>query len=456
MTRRLLIAALALSGVTRLPAADPTNAVTALVPAQQAVAPAPVAPALLQAAKSRIEAELLQDILPFWMQNTRDRSRGGFFGEISSGMKVRTNAPRGPLLTARILWTFSAAYRRYHDPACLEMAKWAYDDLVSRCWDATYGGLFWTIGADGKPLDMRKSVYVQAFGIYGLSEYSRATGDSAALNRAIELYRLIEARSRDRANGGYHEEFARNWSALSRAEQGIMGPAGTKSQNVHLHILEAYTSLLRVWPDPQLREDLTSLVGVMMTRVLNPASHHLRLFFKDDWTPQTDAVSYGHDIEFSWLLPEAAAVLDDPGLVARTNAVAVEIARTTLSEGIDTDGGVAEEGGPAGITDRSKEWWPQAEAAIGLLNAYQISGDPVFLNASLRLWDFIDTRLIDRKNGEWLQGLTRYGKPSRQPKVSFWKCPYHNGRACMEIVERLDSILSRSQATAGAPTAPRR
>jgi mannobiose 2-epimerase len=241
---------------------------------------------------------------------------------------------------------------------------------------------------------------------------------------------------------------------LKRSQQGIMGLAGAKSQNVHLHVLEAYTNLLRVWPDADLRKDLTSLVEVMLTRVLNPANHHLRLFLKDDWTPRTDAISYGHDIEFSWLLPEAAAVLGDPGLIARTNAVAVEIARTTLSEGIDTDGGVAEEGGPAGITDRSKEWWPQAEAAIGFLNAYQISGDPVFLRASLRTWDFIDARLVDRKNGEWFQGLTKSGAPSRQPKVSFWKCPYHNGRACLEMVERLDSVLSRSQARAEAPAAP--
>ena len=171
----------------------------------------------------------------------------------------------------------------------------------------------------------------------------------------------------------------------------------------------------------------------MLTHVLNPANHHLRLFLGADWTPRSDAISYGHDIEFSWLLPEAAGVLGDPLLIAKTNAVALEIARTTLSEGIDTDGGVAEEGSPAGITDRSKEWWPQAEAAIGFLNAYQISGDPVFLRASLRAWDFIDTRIIDRKNGEWFQGLTKAGAPSRQPKVSFWKCPYHNSRACLSL-----------------------
>ncbi len=462
MKPTLFAFAFVLTGTAGLCAAEPPSGapagakdpapVAASVP-QSADAP-PVNPAVLRASLSQIEAELRKDILPFWMEHAPDRQRGGFFGLITNDLKVRKDAPRGALLTSRILWTFSAAYRRYHDPAYLEMAKWAYDDLVSRCWDAQNGGLYWMITADGKPLDTRKSIYVQAFGIYGLSEYSRATGDPAPLNRAIELYRIIELHSRDRINGGYFEEFTQDWKKLGWWKEGIMGPPGTKSQNVHLHILEAYTNLLRVWPNPALRQDLMSLVNVMLTRVINPANHHLRLFLAPDWTPQTDEVSYGHDIEFSWLLPEAAEALGNPQLIARTRAVAVDIARTTLAEGIDADGGIAEGGSPAGITDRSKEWWPQAEATIGFFNAYQISADPVFLRASLHAWDYIEARLIDRTSGEWFPGLTASGATSREPKVSFWKCPYHNGRACMEMVGRIASVLSQGpEATpAAAPS----
>ena len=215
-----------------------------------------------------------------------------------------------------------------------------------------------------------------------------------------------------------------------------------KSQNVHLHILEAYTNLLRAWPDPGLRADLGQLVEVMTQRIINPADHHLGLFFNEDWSPRTDRISFGHDIEASWLLPEAAGMLADGARIGPIHTEALQMARVTMAEGFDADGGLLYEAGPRGLTNTDKEWWPQAEAAVGFLNAYQLSGDRRYLDASLRVWDFIEAHLIDRKNGEWFRAATRDGtvRP-RQAKVSFWKCPYHNGRACMELIDRLRTLL---------------
>lgn len=404
--------------------------------------------AALEAFASRAEAELRGDILPFWLQHARDRKRGGFFGEISNNLVVRKDASRGALLAARILWTFSAAYRRYHDPGYLEMARWADADLETRFWDREHGGYVWRIAADGTPLDQSKQIYGQAFGIYALAEYYRGTGEKAALDRAIELYRLVEQHSHDRQFGGYLEAFTRDWKRPPGRRLSALGPEYPKSQNTHLHLMEAYTNLLRAWPDPELRGNLHAFVEVMLDRVLSPDHRHLRLFFDADWTPRSEVISFGHDIEASWLLTEAAEVLGDAELLARAKSVALTIARAVLAEGVDADGGLFNEAGPRGLTDTGKDWWPQAEAAVGFVNAYRLSGEPRFLAAAQHTWDFIDQRLIDHEHGEWSWGVTRDGavRP-RAVKAGFWKCPYHNGRACMELAERLRALAAAADST---------
>jgi len=405
--------------------------------------PAPVVdPVRLRDYRARIEHELRGDILSFWLEHARDREHGGFYGEIGRDLRVRSKAPRGALIPARVLWTYSAAYRRYRDPAYLEMARWAFDDLVTHFWDQGSGGLFWSITADGKPLQTAKELYIESFGIYGLSEYYRATGDQAALQRAIDLYRLIETHCRDRVHGGYFEGFKQDWTLQTNPRRTHMNEMGPNSQNAHLHLMEAYTNLLRAWPDPELRRNLQDLVQVVMTRILNPANHHLWLFQDADWTPRTNTISFGHDIELSWLLPESAEVVGDPAQIAQAKAAALATARATLAEGVDADGGLLSEADPKGLTDTTKEWWQQCEATTGFCNAYQLSGDPRYLRASLRSWDFIENHVLDRKNGEWFRAVSRDGSiPRYQPKVSFWKCPYHNGRVCMEMIDRLGALL---------------
>ncbi len=391
----------------------------------------------LQALAKQAGDELRGNILPFWLANARDRDRGGFHGLIDSNMVIRKDAPRGALLTCRILWTFSAAYRKYHDPAYLEMAQWAYRDMENFR-DKEHGGLFWTITAEGKPLVAEKLIYGQVFGIYALAEYHRATGDRAALEQAIAIYRLIEANAHDQKFGGYFDLLTRDWQRTN-AQRNPLGPA-PKSQNSHIHIMEGYTNLLRVWSDDGLRKNQRELIELMMTKIIDPKTNHLVLFMRDDWTPMGDDISYGHDIELSWLLVEAAEVLGDPAVVARTKPISLAIAQVTETQGVDRDGGVFNEGNSKGLTNTTKDWWPQAEAAVGFLNAYQLSGDRRWFDATKRSWSFIQDKFVDRKNGDWYESVSRDGDALPRPKLSVWKCPYHNSRSCLELIERLEAL----------------
>ncbi|MFT3782525.1 MAG: AGE family epimerase/isomerase [Nibricoccus sp.] len=389
----------------------------------------------------RIESELLGNILPFWIKQVVDKPNGTFHGALTNDLVVDRAASRGALLSSRILWTYSAAYRTYRDPQHLEMANFAYRDLLDHFWDGEHGGFFWSIDAAGKPLNPRKQVYGQAFAIYALSEYYRASGLRESLDRAVEIFGLLERFARDRELGGYFEAFSREWGGIADMRLSEEDMNAPKSQNTHLHVMEAYTNLLRVWPDVALKSAQTELLDVMLNRILDEKTGHLRLFFSQDWQSQSDGLSYGHDIEAAWLLMEAAEVLGHSQLVKRLGPIVVKIADVTLVKGVDADGGVFNSGNPSGVTDYEKEWWPQAEAVVGFLCAYRISGDMRHLEAALRCWDFIEARLIDRKNGEWFRGVSREGAVlGRHQKVSFWKCPYHNGRACMEASLRLRDI----------------
>jgi mannobiose 2-epimerase len=421
----------------------------------QGAGPSPAgAKAQLARYADEAERELRGDILPFWLGNARDREHGGFHSFIGEDMTVRDDPiPRGALLTSRILWTFSAAYRLYRDPEYLEMARWAYKDLLERFVDRQYGGLYWSARADGTPVDAHKLIYGQAFGIYGLSEYYRATGDRTALDLAIAIYALVEKNAHDPVNGGYFDLLSRQWTRDAGADTGELLGGAPKSQNSHIHILEGFTNLLRVWPDEGLRARQRELIGLVMTRIIDPRTHHLVLFMRDDWTPMGDDVSYGHDIELSWLLVEAAGVLGEPALLARARALALQIADVTSAQGVDADGGVYSGGGPNGPTDMDKEWWEQAEAAVGFMNAYQISGRPAYLADSLRSWRIIQDKFVDRRNGDWHNMLRRDGTPYLEykgpsgrtfpsAKLSVWKCPYHNSRSCMELIERARELCA--------------
>ena len=387
---------------------------------------------------NRIEADLRGNVLPFWIRDVVDRPRGTFLGSLTNDLVADPTAERGSLLTARILWTYAAAFRHYGDAPYREMADFAHADLMARYHDPVHGGFYWSIAADGAVRRDRKQVYGQAFAIYALSEYHAATGRREPLNQAIATYQLLQQHARERVHGGYLEAFQRDWSPVADLRLSIVDQNDPKSQNTMLHVMEAYTRLLSLWPDPGLRQALHDIVELMLTRILDPRTFHLGLFFTIDWRPTSNKISYGHDIEAAWLLTRAGEALADPALAERIKTAAMKIADVTLAEGTATDGSLFNLGDPTGVIDDTREWWPQAEAVIGHLNAWQLSGDARYLAAAARAWDFIENRLIDRQHGEWFRGVSREGRViATFEKVSFWKCPYHNGRMGLEAVARL-------------------
>jgi mannobiose 2-epimerase len=336
--------------------------------------------------RTRIEADLRGNILPFWIKHVANRPAHTFHGRLTNELGLDPAAERGALLTSRILWTYSAALRQYGDPVYRDMADFAHEDLMTRYHDAKHGGFHWSINADGSVKRDRKQVYGQAFAIYALAEYHAATGLQESLDQAIGVFRLLEQQARERTHGGYLEAFARDWSPIADMRLSTVDQNDPKSQNTMLHVMEAYTRLLNVWPDPSLRTALRELVEVMLTRIVDRRTGHLGLFFTADWQPTSDKISYGHDIEAAWLLTRAAEALGDAALATRINALALKITDVTLAEGTDTDGGIFNLGAPSGIVDATKEWWPQAEAVVGFLNAWQLSGEMRYLAAAAKTW----------------------------------------------------------------------
>lgn len=388
-----------------------------------------------------LHAELVGNILPFWPRHLRD-PKGGFFGLIHEDLRVEHEAPRGAVLAARILWTYAAATRLVA-PAWLATADWALTDILTRFWDQDEGGLYWMLDSHGAPVSPRKQTYAQAFGIYGLAEYYRATGSMEALQKAKALYRLVEQHCYDPDARGYFEARGRAWQVLDDVRLSEKDRNAPKSMNTHLHVLEAYTNLFRVWPDEGLKARLRELLAVMLDRIVDPRGH-FRLFFESDWAPIGDTVSFGHDIEGSWLLPEAADVLGDPGLIARARLAAVQMAEAAKEHGLDADGSMFYEAdGEGRIINDTKHWWVQAEAVVGFTNAFEITGREEFLAAAQRSWAFIAKFIVDRVHGEWHVKTSRDGTAVTEAEdqdavlAGPWKCPYHNARLCYEVTRRL-------------------
>lgn len=384
-----------------------------------------------------MRSELENNILPFWMNKMEDNEEGGFYGQITGEDELKPEASKGAILNARILWTFSSAYRLLKKPEYLETATRAKRYLIDRFYDPQYGGIYWELDYKGNPLDTKKQIYAIGFAIYGLSEYARATGDEEALAYAQQLFDVIEQYSFDSEQNGYVEALTRDWQPIEDMRLSDKDENEKKTMNTHLHILEPYTNLYRVWKDEQLERQLRNLIEVFITRILDPQTGHLNLFFEEDWTNKYRIYSYGHDIEASWLIHEAALVLGDPALLKRIEPIIIRIAQAA-DEGLNPDGSMIYENFlDKQKIDRELHWWVQAENVVGHINLYQHFGDTEALDTAVRCWEFIKTKLIDREHGEWHWSLLPDGTVNRRDdKAGFWKCPYHNGRMCMEVIER--------------------
>ena len=405
-----------------------------------------IKPAELEKISAQVGEHLFGHILPFWCGPALDRKNGGWMAWLSNDLKPDRTQPKGLIANARILWAFSAVHRIRPEPLYFEMAERAFDFVMNKFWDIKHGGAFWRLNDTGKVVDDSKKIYGQAFYIYALVEFHRAYGSRAALDRAKELFELIERHAHDAKFGGYVEVCRRDWSeAGNDARLSDKDMNEKKSMNNHLHVLEAYTNLYRVWPEPRVAERLRELMELFLTRILDPRSKHLHHFFNEQWEVRSNAYTFGHDIEASWLLCEAAEELDDAKLLAHVRVVAVQTAETAFNEGLSADGGLCYEGRDRQIIDPGRECWPQAEAMVGFLNAFELSGNPEFLAATLQTWKFINEHLVDRVHGEWFWRINPDGQPDQKlPKVGEWKGPYHATRACLETLRRLD-LISRKK-----------
>lgn len=388
--------------------------------------------------RAEMANELQNEILPFWINNAVDHEYGGFIGRLDNTHQHYKKADKAVVLNTRLLWTFSAAYRVLNEQIYLELATRSFNYLENHFYDPDFRGFYWSADYKGSPADTKKHAYAQAFAIYAYSEFYRASGNHLALKRAVETFKALEEHGFDPENGGYSEAFDRQWNELEDARLGDGDADEKRSMNTHLHIMEAYTNLYRIWPDSRLESRLKHLVNHILEVIYDPEIHHFIGFFTGQWKAKSQTYSYGHDIEAAWLLIDAAETLGDNQLIQRTRDEARNIGRATLDEGVDrAKGGMYYIGDAGSPKDRDFHWWVQAEAIVGFLYIYELTGDDDYLNAATELWEFIQDHIRDKKHGEWFFRVSEDGFPyENEDKIGPWKCPYHNARACMVLMER--------------------
>lgn len=386
--------------------------------------------------KSELTSEL-DSILKYWSEHTVDDQNGGFAGQIDFNDQRIENAEKGSVLNARILWTFSASYQTTKNENHKKLAERAFEFLSAYFYDTKFGGLFWSINEDKTPKDTKNQIYALAFAIYGLSEYYVISKNEKALEIAKNLYLKIQEHSYDPVNKGYFEAFTRDWRPIEDLRLSAKDANEKKTMNTHLHIIEGYVNLYKVWKDEKLLEDIIELLETIEKYFINNETGHLRLFFNENWIEKPDVVSYGHDIEAAWLLQQCAEISGNEKLIENYKKYAVQIAEAT-KEGLDSDGGLWYEFDPEkNKLIAEKHWWPQAEALIGFYNAYQLTGKEEYLDIVYKNWKFIKKHILDQKNGEWVWGIFDDYSLMQKDKAGFWKCPYHNGRACLELIQRI-------------------
>ncbi|MBQ0060575.1 MAG: AGE family epimerase/isomerase [Bacteroidales bacterium] len=388
--------------------------------------------------KAEAKDVLQNNILSFWLNKMEDRENRGYYGQMTGKGELVKTANKGGILNARMLWTYSSAYRVLGNPEYLMAATRQKDYILEHFYDKEFGGTFWELDYLGNPVDTKKQFYALGFMIYGLSEYARATGDKEALEYAIRLFETIEEHSLDKEYNGYIEACTREWGEIADMRLSDKDANFPKSQNTHLHIIEPYTNLYRIWKDERLEKALRNLINIFTDKILNPETHHLDLFFENDWTRGAGALeSYGHDIECSWLMHEAALVLGDEALLAKMETVVKQVAKAS-EKGLMPDGSMVHEANlDTGYVDSDLHWWVQAETVVGFINLYEHFNDEDALNKAFSCWEYIKKNLIDYENGEWFWSRDKDGNlNTTDDKAGFWKCPYHNGRMCLEIIER--------------------
>lgn len=380
-----------------------------------------------------IKAHLTTKLIPFW-EGLKDEERGGYTGYMGYDLTLEKTYEKGCILNSRILWFFSGAYRLLREENLREDAEHAYRFLREHCIDREFGGVYWSVTSEGEPLDMTKHTYNQAFAIYALSSYYDAVKDEEALTLAAQLQELIEEKCRD--GGGYLEAFDRAFRPAGNEKLSENGVMAERTMNTLLHVFEAYTEYYRVSGDERTALYLKEMLDLIDRKVYNRAKQRQEVFFDRDWHSLIDLHSYGHDIEAAWLIDRGLEILDDPAYTDRISPLTKEMTEHVCRAAYRNHSLLNE--AENGVDNTIRVWWVQAEGIVGFLNGYQKQGRKRYLEAARDIWEYIKKYLIDPREGsEWFWCVDENGVPAKKPIVEPWKCPYHNGRMCMEVIRRL-------------------
>lgn len=391
--------------------------------------------------REEIRQHLIQDMIPFWKE-LRDNENGGYYGWMDYDHKIDKKAVKGCILNSRITWFFANAYTLLKDESLLEEAKHGFYFLKNKFWDKVNGGVFWSVTYDGEPKETLKHTYNQAFSIYALSSYYEASGDKEALEMAYTLYDLIESRMRDEF--GYKEAFDENFHEIENEKLSENGVMASKTMNTLLHVFEAYTELYRVDKNQEVREKIMWMMDLIAEKIYNPELHRQEVFFDAEWNSMIDLHSYGHDIETAWLVDRGVEIVDEKKYEDKMTPMTLDLARQVKK--LAFDGKALSNECENGVDDTNRIWWVQAEAIVGFLNAAKKCGEESeegksYLEAANAIWEYIKKYVIDKREGyiagrEWYWMTDVNGNPNdNKPIVEPWKCPYHNGRMCFEVLK---------------------
>ncbi len=381
-----------------------------------------------------VKKHLTEQILPFW-KALKDEEHGGFYGKVDYDLNVYRDNEKGGILNSRILWFFSNSYLTLRDSDDIEYARHAYNQLVDKFIDKEYGGVYWSVTYDGTPLDTTKHTYCQAFAIYALSSFYDASKDEGALKLAYELYEMVESKCRDEL--GYLEAFKRNFEPESNEKLSENGVEAGRTMNTLLHMYEAYTELYRVDGNPQVKERLLEMIDIIENKMYNPAVPRQEVFFDKEWNSIIDLHSYGHDIEAAWLIDRGLDVIGDEELTARISVITKALTECIYKKAYTKEGVWNEE--ERGVVDKRKIWWVQNESVVGFINGFQRDNNKTeYLEAARSIWEFCENFQIDKRSGsEWFGTLDENNNPlTEEDMAGPWKCPYHNGRMCFEVIRR--------------------
>ena len=386
--------------------------------------------------REEVQKHLVDDIIPFW-KGMRDDTYGGYYGYMGYDLEVDKKAVKGCILNSRITWFFSNAYTALKDESLLKEARHGYEFMRDFCMDKENGGIFWSVKYDGTPEETLKHTYNQAFAIYALSSYYEASGDKEALAQAFELFDLIESKCRDEI--GYLEAFNEKFEEIDNDKLSENGVMAEKTMNTLLHVFEAYTDLYRVTKDERVKKKLEEILDTFAEKVYNPTLHRQEVFFDKYYHSIIDLHSYGHDIETAWLIDRGVEVLGEEEYEKKMSMITKDL--TNQIYNIAFDGRSLSNECEKGVVDTNRIWWVQAETVIGFLNGYEKDPERTeYLDAAKTEWEFIKRYVIDKRNGsEWFWRVSIDGVPDEEkPIVEPWKCPYHNGRMCLEVIKRTE------------------